>query len=306
MEKSLCGESLLPANEFSWGCCICYEFSSRDYSQYLSHLAICSDTRQRCVPCGVEFHDASGLKRHRIEICKSSDLVALWDSFFAKVGFWAARTYRYPYSYFCMNCDYKTTQFALLKRHLRTCLTFKSIKCEKCPFLGTDSDCLRRHLILECPGRIGPYICPICEVKTFSQKSDFKDHLIDCATRRLSTIYETKWSRFFSDDYSEDGDDISIVSGLSDETRLSPLTFRARCPFCEHYDQPDEEEFCRHLTNCYRLKYYPEYPTIFQDCHGAIDHVAYCHILELYKCTQCHIFVNPSLRAMKRHTNECK
>ncbi|XP_071515104.1 uncharacterized protein [Panulirus ornatus] len=74
----------------------------------------------------------------------------------------------------CPYCDYITTNYAHLLRHVRKHTGEKPFACPHCPFRATQNDNLKRHIRTHTGEK--PFACAQCPC-TFADKSSLKSHL---------------------------------------------------------------------------------------------------------------------------------
>lgn len=77
----------------------------------------------------------------------------------------------------CDICEYKSYNYAYLKKHLKKCKVKQSkeiFKCNKCPYSTTRNRNLNRHMMIH--GGDRPYSCGICK-KGFTERSHVKRHI---------------------------------------------------------------------------------------------------------------------------------
>ena len=277
-------------------CHHCGDFQTSVKYLFEAHVDVCSRRQFNCRDCQGRFTTSSGLKLHQAAHCSSERLRVYWDTFFGSVGFWAARSYVYPYRFFCLICgEFSSGRLPALRAHLIQHLV-RPIGRSACAArgceVGTKED-YQRHLLLDCTARVGAYFCPFCG-KGYNDKSVFGSHLVACATTMIKSGFE-------------------LPAPISSPCRKVPKpvnldgSFRVKCSFCEDEEFTNIDYFCHHIVNCTRIEKYPMYPRYMSidDFFGFRYFQEYCHLMELFKCSHCKLFMSHVPRTVKRHFALC-
>lgn len=284
-------------------CPHCHSYKSSIASTFDAHVKVCSRKRFECEDCFRRYTTSYGLKKHRQVSCLVTGQPAKWATFFEDVGFWAARSYSYPYRFFCMVCGrYSSEDAGSLKKHLKMCLLRGSrIRCSGCGEIGMSD--MRCHLLRTCSERYGPYYCPLCG-DLFSCKMKFAMHLISEAGRLLRGDSSFLLPRILKNTWTSKHLPKVTVFLPTLPTSFNP-EFRVHCPFCEPTEIFGVEEFLKHVLHCNQIARYPVVKVTYGEAAGDRSYACYDHAIELYRCVYCHVYVSCSLVGIERHSHAC-